>query len=164
MKKDRRDAQNNLKDVIESIDDENEIFENNVMIINFNYNVVENAAVVVKIENKTLRDIALKQNFRNEHIRKNVFDEDTKFSIEWEIARVVNDRNRRTENIIVVNKIDNKRLNRLTKICFKFNELIKDVNNIVFAAANEISINENWDRIEKENFKIFDHFYNSKDV
>ena len=52
------------------------------MIINFNYNVVEDAAVVVRIENKTLRNIALKQNFRNEHIRKNVSDENMKFSIE----------------------------------------------------------------------------------
>ena len=51
------------------------------MIINFNYNVAENVAVVVKTENKILRNIALKQNFRNEHIRKNVFNENTKFSI-----------------------------------------------------------------------------------
>ena len=52
------------------------------MNINFNYNVVEDAAVVIKIKNKTLRNIALKQNFRNKHIKKNVSDEDTKFSIE----------------------------------------------------------------------------------
>ena len=51
------------------------------MIINFDYNVAENIVVIVKTENKTLRNIALKQNFRNEHIRKNVFDEDTRFSI-----------------------------------------------------------------------------------
>ena len=60
LKKDRRNAQNSLKNAAESIDDENEIFENNVMIINFDYNVVENVVVVVKIENKTLQDIALK--------------------------------------------------------------------------------------------------------
>ena len=30
------------------------------MIINFNYNVAENAVVVVKTENETLQDIALK--------------------------------------------------------------------------------------------------------
>ena len=52
------------------------------MIINFNYNVAENVVVVVKTENETLRNIALKQNFRNEHMRKNVFDENMKFSIE----------------------------------------------------------------------------------
>ena len=52
------------------------------MIINFNYNIVEDVVVVVKIKNKTLRNIALKQNFRNEHMKKNVFDENTKFSIE----------------------------------------------------------------------------------
>ena len=34
-----------------------------------------------KQKNETLRNIALKQNFRNEHIRKNFFDENTKFSI-----------------------------------------------------------------------------------
>ena len=31
---------------------------------------MENAVVVVKIENKTLRNIVLKQNFRNKHIKK----------------------------------------------------------------------------------------------
>ena len=60
MKKDRRNAQNNLKDAVELIDDENEIFENNVMIINFNYNVVEDAVVVVRTENKILQNIVLK--------------------------------------------------------------------------------------------------------
>ena len=54
MKKDRQNAQNNSKNVAESINDENEIFENNVIIINFNYNIAENVAVIVKIENKTL--------------------------------------------------------------------------------------------------------------
>ena len=52
------------------------------MNINFDYNVVEDAAVVVRTENETLRNIALKQNFRNKHIKKDVFDENTKFSIE----------------------------------------------------------------------------------
>ena len=51
---------NDLKNVAESIDDENEIFENNILNINLDYNVVKNAAVVVKIENEILRDIALK--------------------------------------------------------------------------------------------------------
>ena len=52
------------------------------MNINFDYNVVEDVVVVARTENKTLRNIALKQNFRNEHIRKNAFDENTKFLIE----------------------------------------------------------------------------------
>ena len=52
------------------------------MNINFDYNVAEDAVIVVKIKNETLRNIALKQNFRNKHIKKNVFDENTKFSIE----------------------------------------------------------------------------------
>ena len=60
LKKDRRNAQNSSKNVVESIDDENEIFKNNVIIINFNYNVAENVVVVVRIENETLRNIALK--------------------------------------------------------------------------------------------------------
>ena len=70
------------KDVVESIDDENEVFENNIINISFDYNVVEDAVVVVKTENKTLRNIALEQNFRNEHIKEDAFDENTKFSIE----------------------------------------------------------------------------------
>ena len=52
------------------------------MNINFDYNVVEDAVVVVRTENKILQNIALKQNFRNEHIKKNVFDKNIKFSIE----------------------------------------------------------------------------------
>ena len=55
-------------------------------------------------------------------------------------------------------------MNQLTEIRWKFNEMIRDVNSAVFAAANEILINEKWDRIEKENFEIFDYFYNSKNV
>ena len=51
------------------------------MIINFDYNVVEDIIVIVKIKNKTLQNIALKQNFRNEYIKKNVSDENTKFLI-----------------------------------------------------------------------------------
>ena len=52
------------------------------MNINFNYNVVEDVIIVVKTENETLRNIILKQNFRNEHIKENVFDENIKFLIE----------------------------------------------------------------------------------
>ena len=70
-----------MKDAAESIDNENETFENNVMIINLNYNVAENVVVVVKTKNEILQNIALKQDFRNKHIRKNVSDENTKFSI-----------------------------------------------------------------------------------
>ena len=54
LKKDRRNAQNNSKNVVKSIDDENEILKNNIMNINFNYNVAENAVVAVRIENKIL--------------------------------------------------------------------------------------------------------------
>ena len=60
MKENRQDAQNNSKNAVESIDDENETFENNIMISNLDYNVAENAVVVVKTENKTLRNIVLK--------------------------------------------------------------------------------------------------------
>ena len=42
------------KDIAESINNKNEVLENNIMNINFNYNVAENAVVVVKIENETL--------------------------------------------------------------------------------------------------------------
>ena len=164
LKENRWIAHNNLKNVVELINDKNEIFENNIMNINLDYNIAENAVVVVRIKNKILQNIALKQNFRNDNIKKKVSDKNMKFLIEWNVVRVVNDRNQQIKNIVVINKIDNKRLNRLTKVYFEFNELIKNVNNIVFAAANKISINENWNRIEKEDFEIFDYFYNSKNV
>ena len=164
LKKDRWIAHDDSKDVAESIDDENEALENNIININLDYNVAEDVVVVVRTENKTLRNIALKRNFRNEHIKKDVSDEDTKFSIEWNVARAVNDRNQRIENIVIVDRIDNKQSDQLTKVRLEFNELIRNVNNVVFVAANEISISEDWDRIKKEDFKIFDHFYNSKDV
>ena len=93
LRKNRWIVHDSLKDVAESIDDENEILENNIININFDYNIVEDAVVVVKTENETLRNIALKQNFRNEHIKKDVFDENMRFSIEWNVVRVVNDRN-----------------------------------------------------------------------
>ena len=51
------------------------------MNINFNYNVAEDAAAIIRIKNKTLRNIALKQTFWNEHIKKDAFDKNTKFSI-----------------------------------------------------------------------------------
>ena len=63
MKKDQRNAQNSSKDVVESINEKNKAFENNIIIINFNYNVAEDIIVVVRIENKTLRNIVLKRNF-----------------------------------------------------------------------------------------------------
>ena len=46
------------------------------------------------------------------------------------------------KNIVIVDKIDNKRSNRLAEIRLKFNEMIKDADNAVFAAIKEISINE----------------------
>ena len=48
------------KDAVESIDNKHKAFENNIININFNYNVVENTVIVVKTENETLQDIALK--------------------------------------------------------------------------------------------------------
>ena len=68
------------------------------------------------------------------------------------------------KNIVVPDKINNKRLNRLTEVRLKFNKMIKDVNNAFFAATNEILINEKWNCIEKKNFETFDYFYNSKNV
>ena len=82
LRKDRWVAHDDLKNIAELIDDENEIFENNIMNINLDYNIAEDAVVIVKIENKTLRNIALKQNFRNEHIKEDAFDKNTRFSIE----------------------------------------------------------------------------------
>ena len=55
-------------------------------------------------------------------------------------------------------------MNRLIEVRLKFNKIIRNVNSAVFVAANEILIDEEWDCIEKENFEIFDHFYNSKNV
>ena len=60
LKKNRRNAQNSSKNTVKSINDENEILENNIMNISLDYNVAEDAAAVVKIENETLRDIALR--------------------------------------------------------------------------------------------------------
>ena len=97
-------------------------------------------------------------------MKENAFDEDTRFSIKWNVVRAVNDRNQRIKKIVIIDKIDNKRSNRLTKVRLEFNELIRNVNNIVFVATNEILINEDWDRIKKKNFEIFNYFYNSKDV
>ena len=54
LRKDRWIAHDGSKDVVKSIDDENEVFENNIMNINFNYNVAENAIIAVRTENKTL--------------------------------------------------------------------------------------------------------------
>ena len=82
MRKNRRNAQNNSKNAVKSINVENEILENKIMNINFNYNVVEDTVVIIRTENETLRNIALRQNFQNEHIKKNVFDENTRFLIE----------------------------------------------------------------------------------
>ena len=93
MRKDRWIAHDGSKNVVESIDNENEVFENNIMNINFNYNVAENAAAVARIENETLRNIVLRKNFRNEHIKEDVSDEDMRFLIEWNVVRVVNDQN-----------------------------------------------------------------------
>ena len=68
------------------------------------------------------------------------------------------------KNIVIADKIDNRRSNRLTEVYLKFNEMIKNVNSVVFSVVNEISIDKKWDRIEKKNFETFNHFYNSKNV
>ena len=68
------------------------------------------------------------------------------------------------KNIVVVNKIDDKRSNRLIEVRLKFNEMIKDADSAVFAAAKKILTDEEWNRIEKKNFETFNHFYNSKNV
>ena len=60
LRKDWEITHDDSKNVIESIDDENEIFENNIININFDYNVAENVVVVVKTKNETLRNTALK--------------------------------------------------------------------------------------------------------
>ena len=52
------------------------------MINNLSYNVAENAVVIVKTESETLRNIALRRKFRNEHIKESAFNENIKVSIE----------------------------------------------------------------------------------
>ena len=44
-------------------------------------------------------------------MKKNAFNENTKFLIKWNAARVINNQNQWIENIIVVDKIDNKQSN-----------------------------------------------------
>ena len=146
------------------INKNNEIFKNNIMNIRFDHNVVRNVTVTVKSKNWKLRDVAWTQNFRNEQIKKSAFNEDTEISTERNITRIINNRNQLFKNIVVVDKIDNKKSNRLTEVRSKFNKMIKNVDSAVFAAANEILINEKRNRIEKKNFETFDHFYNSKNV
>ena len=111
-----------------------------------------------------MRDAAWTQNFRNKQIEKNAFDEDTEILIKRNIVRAVNDRNQLFENIVVADKINNKRSNRLTEVCLKLNKMIKNADSAVFAAAKKILIDEKWNRIEKKNFETFDHFYNSKNT
>ena len=55
-------AHDGSKDVVESINDKNEAFKNNIMNISFNYNVAEDAVVPVvdRTENETLQNIVLK--------------------------------------------------------------------------------------------------------
>ena len=76
-----------------SINENNEIFKDNVINIRSDYNVARDVAITVKIKNWKLRDAAWAQNFRNEQIEKNAFDEDTEISTERNIVCVVNDRN-----------------------------------------------------------------------
>ena len=79
MREDQWITHDDSKNIVKLIDEKNKAFKNNIIIINLDYNIVEDAVVVVKIENKILRNIILRKNFRNEHIKKNAFNEDTKF-------------------------------------------------------------------------------------
>ena len=62
--------------------------------------------------------------------------------IKRNIIRAVNDRNQLFKNIVVADKIDDKKSNRLAEVCLKFNEMIKDADNAVFVAIKEISTDE----------------------
>ena len=85
-----------------SINENNETFENNIINIRFDHNVVRNVIVIVKIKNWKLRNAAWAQNFRNKQIKKDVSDENTKISIKKIIIiRVVNNRNQLFENIVI---------------------------------------------------------------
>ena len=66
MRKDQWDVYEISKDAVMSINKDNEIFENNVINIRFDYNVVKDVAVTVKTKNWKLRNAAWTQNFRNE--------------------------------------------------------------------------------------------------
>ena len=164
LRKDQWNVHEISKDAVMSINENNEIFKNNVMNIRSDHNVIKNVAVIVKIKNWKLRDATWTRNFRNKQIEKDAFDENTEISIERNITRVVNDRNQLFKNIVIVNKIDNKRLNRLVEVCLKFNKMIKNIDSAVFAAAKKISTDEKWNRIKKKNFETFDYFYNSKNA
>ena len=54
LKKDWWIAHDHSRNIIKSINNKNEIFEKNIININFNYNIAEDVVVVVKIKNKTL--------------------------------------------------------------------------------------------------------------
>ena len=54
LRKDRWITHDDSKNVVELIDDENEILENNIINISFNYNVAEDAVAAVRTENETL--------------------------------------------------------------------------------------------------------------
>ena len=91
LKENQWDVYEILKDAVMSINEDNETLKNNIMNIRFNYNVVRNVAVIVKIKNWKLRDAAWAQNFRNKQIKKDAFDEDIKILTEKDIIRAVND-------------------------------------------------------------------------
>ena len=55
-------------------------------------------------------------------------------------------------------------MNRLIEVRLKFNEMIKNADSAVFVAINKISIDKEWNRIEKKNFETFEYFYNSKNA
>ena len=79
---DRRDAQNSSRNAAESTDGENEALGDNAMATSLSYNVAGDAAAAARTGNGTLRDTALRQNFRNGHMREGASGEDTGFSTE----------------------------------------------------------------------------------
>ena len=44
--------------------------------------------------------------------------------------------------MVIADKINNKKLNRLAEIRLKFNKMIRNINSAVFVAVNKILINE----------------------
>ena len=65
LKEDQWNVHEISKDTAISINENNETFENNVMNICSDHNVVRNVVVTVKIKNWKLRNAAWAQNFRN---------------------------------------------------------------------------------------------------
>ena len=96
---------------------------------------------LLKLKFKNYEMLHKRKVFEINKLKKTLLTKIQKFRLK-NITCVINDRNQLFENIIVVNKIDNKRLNRLAKVRLKFNKMIRNINSAVFAATNKISIDE----------------------